>query len=391
MTTWVRRAIALAAVLAATAPAAAFAQSIAPTVPDDPHRRGSLGMPFPGVAFDVEVLGPNRFVLAVDDGETERVQIFTAMGGFEGAPFSPGGEADEIQDVVAARGGGYWVAWRRSEDGTLSLRRFDGAGRPQGEAVTLPASDLGREASLFPLAEGGVLAVWSQGRRPSGDPYPPLLGLPSRLTAAAVAVAVAPDGTTSEPVALDPFTSFDVQRFITGLVLPDGSVVVGWAEEIGSGGFGTRLVFTQFDPDGSRMGHPVQLWSPSPRRAHASFLSLVPIRGEAGFAAVFALGREFVVQRFGPDGAPTTGLTALPNDPLAHRPLYVDGAQVVAVGSLDGPDGVFRLSAEGRTDLHVTLQHSVAEAVEEDGSVVAAYQTSSGDAQFSYLHRVVME
>lgn len=382
-------------VMAAASPHAA-AQHIEPEVPPSTQQRGSLGQPFPGLVEDLEVIGPDRFVLTVSDrpdgGGLDRVEVYTPMEGPIGRPFLP--DQRKIYDVAPDRDGGFWVLYysadeideSRAEAAGMRLQRFDRLGEPVGEDRLLTeslligphATDQGRRGWIIPLQNGAVAVAFTS--------FMP----DSRLRALRFTTFYA-DGEDGVTELLE--EDLTHMPNVSTLPLADGGAAMAW----GTGNpMGERLSLTTLEPDGQWNDSVQSIWSSSTTRGHAFNLRLTPIMGSDDLAAVFSVGPNQVWQRFDQNGVARSGVEDLNSTGALVEPVRIEGTRLVGLaGGRVWPVGVYavaigdaELQRVAGLDTHITAFASEsAESV-----VVAAMVRSRPDATddspiFSYLYR----
>ncbi|MBV8685468.1 MAG: hypothetical protein JO238_02135, partial [Alphaproteobacteria bacterium] len=211
----------------------------------------------PSNVFAAPVLAPlasGGFVLVE---RTQSAQIVAHLFDAAGAPAGPAINVASAPsfgeygpDVVALPGGGFAVSWYSFNSGDaydVYLRRFDAAGAPTGDAVTI-AGGPGDQFSphLLALSSGAIVAAWSQGEGPSEN------NLYTRLIGA--------DGTLGAASRLNVSTLGD-QREPTLAALPDGGYVIGWQDDRGQGldRFATSIRAVRYDSAGARVGEEFDL------------------------------------------------------------------------------------------------------------------------------------
>lgn len=373
------------------------AQQIDPQRPSSTQQRGSLGPPFQGFVEDLEVIGPDRFALTIDDrpdgAGVDRVQVYSGRDGPVGQVFAP--PEGKIYDVEPAYDGGVWALYYSAEEttsrqtraGGMRLQRLDPNGRPVGASRLVTQSlftdavtfDQPRRGWIIPLPGGAVAIAFT-----TFDTTERRQQL--RLT------SFRRDGSEGATdlleAALDHMPSVSVQR--TG----DGGALLAW----GSGDpMGERIYVTRLEPDGQWADLPRRVWDPHAEHERTFDVRLVPITDADEIAAVFTLGDDQVVRRFDQNAFPKLGGIEVVNStaPLIE-PLRIEDGRLV--GLTDGTTDKAGLYAIGTDEDALVpignLDARITAFTEEsrDSVVVAALvpkipNDRNDGPSFSYLYR----
>ncbi|SFS87021.1 hypothetical protein [Brevundimonas viscosa] len=327
----IARSLATLAILssgAASWPAAA--QHIEPERPSSTQQRGSIGQPFPGIVKDLEVIGPDRFVLTISDRPEGRgmdqVQVYTSSEGLVGRPFVP--DQRTVFDVAPASDGGFWVLYYTADEvaeahapaAGMRLQRFDRSGEPVGESRLLTesladgaAAQEARRGWIIPLRDNAVAVAFTS------------FTAATRLHALRFA-AFDPHGREGSTETLE--DSLSHMPNVSSHALLDGGAALAW----GTGDpLGERMSLTTLDPDGGWIDSVQSIWSSSPRRGSAFNVRLTPVAGSDQFAAVFLTQSGHVWQRFGQNGVATSGVEGHGSISSFLAPIALDGRRLVYV------------------------------------------------------------
>lgn len=393
----IARSLAVLAILASGAAGRpAVAQHIEPQVPAATQQRGSLGHPFPGYVEDLEVIGPDRFVLAIRDrpqDSIEHVRVYTSTEGAVGRAFAP--DEGRVYDVAAAHDGGFWVLYHSADEvtesrvqaGGMRLQRFSGDGEPVGEDLLLTGSllsgpdavDQPRRGRIIPFQSGAVAVAFT-----SFIPETRLHEL--RL------VSFSPDGEEGLADILEDRLSH--MPTIDASPLQDGGAAVAW----GTGSpMWDNLKLTTLEPDGQWSDTAQSIWSSSSQRGHASNLRLAPITGSEDLAAIFSVGGDQVWQRFNQNGVAISGVEVLNSTGALIEPLRIEGGRLVGLADGHGSQpGLYTIAQGDAAPVPIeALNVRITAFGEEsrDSIVVAAVTPSSPDAApdaptFAHLYRI---
>lgn len=391
----IARSLATLAILssgAASWPAAA--QHIEPERPSSTQQRGSIGQPFPGIVKDLEVIGPDRFVLTISDRPegrgTDQVQVYTSSEGLVGRPFVP--DQRTVFDVAPASDGGFWVLYYTADEvaeahapaAGMRLQRFDRSGEPVGESRLLTES-LAEGAAAQEARRGWIIPLGLEAAVVFTSFTPATRSHALRFT------ILHPDGEESATEVLEEDLSH--MPNVSSVELLNGGAAIAW----GTGDpMGERLSLTMLDPGRGWTDSVQSIWSSSPRRGRASNLRLIPISGTDQFAAFFLTRSAHVWQRFDQKGVAKSGVEAYGAIRSFIAPLAIDDGRLVYLGGGRGwPTRVYTV-APGAPQLQNVegLEADItAFALESFESVVVAAvvpsSTEPDDEQqpFSYLYR----
>jgi hypothetical protein len=244
------------------------------------------------------------------NGTTSLVsRTYDALGAPRGGPFTIASASGLSAGSVASRGtAGYVVAWEASTGvrTTVSARRLDPSGAPDGPAFTMPSgtgtSD--RAPSVAGEAGGGFLAVWSSA---TGGGQPDAL-FGRRFDAS---------GTPSGPE----FRVSDGQvlKLGTSLALAgDGSFVVGWGDY--PGGTGSHAMARRFAADGTPLTPQLSI---DPDAMHTG-LARVASDAAGNFIVVWQTGVSIHARRYEAGGSPATADLLVASNGQLDGSLNVD-------------------------------------------------------------------
>ncbi|HEV7352261.1 MAG TPA: hypothetical protein VGN74_03930 [Brevundimonas sp.] len=392
----IARSLAILAITSAGAASwPAAAQHIEPQRPSSTQQRGSIGQPFPGVVKDLEVIGPDRFVITISDrpvGGSEHVEIHTPEGPV-GRPFVP--DERKVYDIASTHDGRFWVLYYSADEVSesqapaagLRLRQFSSDGEPVGEAMLLTGSlltepdafDQPRRGMIIPFQSGAVAVAFTS--FVSGTRMHELH-----------LVTFSPDGAEgSTDVLEDRLTHMPT---VDALPLADGGAAMAWSS---GSPMGENLYLTILQPDGQWSDSVQSIWVSSNGRGRAFNLRLAPITGSDDISVTFTVGDDQLWQRFDQNGVARSGVEVLNSTGALIEPVRIDEGRLVGLAEgLDRPAGLYTV-AQGDADLaQVESLNARITAFDEearDSVVVAVAVPPLPDAAaeaptFSYLYRI---
>ncbi len=391
--------LAALAVLAsiATSSTAAVAQNIEPQAPSPIQQRGSLGPPFQGVVKDLEVIGPNRFVMTIGDrpdvAGSDRVVVYSPEFGPVGQAFAPA--EGTVYDTEPAHDGGVWTLYHSADEATepgvraggMRLQLLDREGRPVG-ASRLVTQSLFTDTNVLNEPRRGWIITFPGGAVAVAFAAPAASTRRQQLRL----TTFRPDGQEGATDVLE--ASLDHLPSVSTRPTAAGGALLAW----GSGDpMGERLYVTRLEPDGQWADLARRVWQSSDDRARTFDVRLLPMSGSDEVAAVFTLGNDQVVRRFDRHGFGKAGIEVLNSTGTLMEPVRLDDGRLVGLaGGSRGPSGLY-VSGIGEPALLQleSLDARITAFVEEsqDSVVVAAVVPAASGAavegpNFSYLYRI---